>query len=159
MTITIRRATLADLPALLELYLQLHPDDPRPPAETARRVWARMEAQEGRTVLVAVADGPADGTPGEEVVAGTADCTVMANLTRGGRPYLLVENVVVDRAFRRRGVGRRLMAAAADLGRAAGCYKVQLTAADTEEAHAFYEACGFRHRSRSYKLYLDSDRG
>ncbi|MFE2161746.1 hypothetical protein ACFW9M_28565 [Streptomyces lydicus] len=46
------------------------------------------------------------------VVAGTADCLIMPNRTRGGR------------------------------GESAGCYKVQLLAAD--DVHTFYEACGFK---------------
>ncbi|MDU0305263.1 MULTISPECIES: hypothetical protein [unclassified Streptomyces] len=45
-----------------------------------------MSTQRGRTVLVADADG---------IVAGTADCLVMPNLTRGGRAVLFVENLVV----------------------------------------------------------------
>ncbi|MER7402575.1 GNAT family N-acetyltransferase [Streptomyces sp. NPDC000070] len=55
-----------------------------------------MSGQQGRTVLVAEADG---------TVAGTADCIVMPNLTLSGRAVLFVENVVVAGRFQRRGVG------------------------------------------------------
>ncbi len=80
---------------------------------------------------------------------------MLANAARAGRPYLLVENVVVDRAHRRAGVGRALLDAARARGRAGGCYKVQLSAADPE-ASAFYEAAGLRPTARTYKAYLDA---
>nr|WP_237556591.1 GNAT family N-acetyltransferase [Streptomyces sp. SID5464] len=75
---------------------------------------------------------------GDGAVAGTADCIVMPNLTRGGWAILFVENVVVADRFQRRGVGRQLMEAAVRLGESAGCYKVQLPAADDEYVHRFY---------------------
>ncbi len=92
----------------------------------------------------------------DETAVGTATCVVVPNLTRGGRPYMLIENVVVSAAVRRRGVGRRLLDAALGLAVAAGCYKVQLLSNATRvEAHAFYEACGFRPLAQGYRMYLD----
>lgn len=148
MTITIRPATETDLPALLALYRELNPDDAPLPAATARSVWAAMATQQGRTVLVAELDG---------ALSGTADCTVLPNLTRGGRSILVVENVVVADACRRRGVGRQLMDAAAQLAASSGCYKVQLLAADGDEAHTFYRACGFQPLAQGFRLYLGKD--
>lgn len=148
MTITIRPATETDLPALLALYRELNPDDaPLPPA-SARSVWAAIATQQGRTVLVADLDG---------ALSGTADCTVLPNLTRGGRSILVVENVVVADAYRRQGVGRQLMDAAAQLAGSTGCYKVQLLAADGHEAHTFYRACGFQPLAQGFRLYLDRE--
>jgi GNAT superfamily N-acetyltransferase len=66
----------------------------------------------------------------------------------------LVENVVVDHAHRRQGVGAALLEAAAALGRSAGCYKLQLSADDVN-AYAFYEEAGWEHAARTYKRYLD----
>jgi ribosomal protein S18 acetylase RimI-like enzyme len=145
MKIIVRPATGTDLPALLALHSELNPDDAPLPRASAEAVWEAMSGQHGRTVLVADAEG---------VVAGTADCIVMPNLTRGGRAVLFVENVVVAGAFRRRGVGRRLMEEAVRLGEAADCYKVQLLAADDAYVHAFYEACGFRPLATGFRRYL-----
>ncbi|UOY02499.1 GNAT family N-acetyltransferase [Blastococcus sp. PRF04-17] len=86
-------------------------------------------------------------------LVGTVDLTVLANAARDGRPYLLDENVVVDAAHRRSGVGRLLLDAARARGRAAGCYELQL-AADDPDAYAFYEAAGLRAAARTYKQYL-----
>ncbi|MFJ4837218.1 GNAT family N-acetyltransferase [Streptomyces sp. NPDC088746] len=145
MTITVRPAAEADLSALLALYGELNPDDAPLPQASADAVWAAISKQQGRTVLVAEADG---------TVAGTADCIVMPNLTRGGRAILFVENVVVAGSFRRRGLGRRLVEAAVGLGKAAGCYKVQLLAADDEYVHTFYRACGFKALAEGFRRYI-----
>ncbi|MFE4535224.1 GNAT family N-acetyltransferase [Streptomyces scopuliridis] len=148
MPITIRPAAETDLHALLALYAELNPDDAPLPAESARSIWAAVRHQQGRTVLVA----DLDGTP-----VGTADCVVLPNLTRGGRSILVVENVVVANTHRRRGVGRQLMDATARLAGSTGCYKIQLLAADGQEAHTFYRACGFRPLAQGFRRYLDRD--
>lgn len=145
MKITVRAAEEADLAALLTLYGELNPDDAPLPEASADAVWAAIAGQQGRTVLVAEADGAA---------AGTADCVVLPNLTRGGRAILFVENVVVAARFQRQGVGRRLMEAAVRLGESAGCYKVQLLAADDEYVHDFYRACGFQALAQGFRRYV-----
>lgn len=140
----VRPAVAADLPALLALYSELHPDDPAP--EGAVEVWRQISAQQGRTILVADVAGS---------VVGTVDCVVLPNLTRGGRSFMLVENVVVAAAARRGGVGAVLMDAAVALARAGGCYKVQLLSRKTRDSsHAFYESCGFRAVAQGFRLYL-----
>ncbi|MFC4467964.1 GNAT family N-acetyltransferase [Streptomyces xiangluensis] len=145
MKITVRSASEDDLSALLPLYRELNPDDAPLPQASAGAIWTAISKQQGRTILIAEVDGS---------VAGTADCIVMPNLTRGGRPILFVENVVVAGSFQRRGVGRRLMAAAVQLGESADCYKVQLLAADDEYVHTFYEACGFKAMARGFRRYI-----
>lgn len=147
MTITTRPATEADVPALLALFRQLHPDDPAPPAPAAAAAWRAIEAQPGRVLLVAESGG---------VVIGTADCATLPNLTRGARSFMLVENVVVAAEHRRSGVGTALMEAAFAVARRADCYKVQLLSrSGRETAHAFYESQGFRAVAQGYRVYLD----
>ncbi|MFF6912358.1 GNAT family N-acetyltransferase [Streptomyces sp. NPDC012466] len=145
MKISVRAAAEADVSALLALYGELNPDDAPLPQATADVIWAAISRQQGRTILVADAD---------DALAGTADCIVMPNLTRGGRAILFVENVVVAGAFQRRGVGRRLMEAVVRLGESAGCYKIQLLAADDEYVHTFYKACGFSALAEGFRRYL-----
>jgi N-acetylglutamate synthase-like GNAT family acetyltransferase len=147
MPVTIRPATEADLPALLALYAELHPDDPVLAPPVAARAWRDIEAQAGRDVLLAES---------EAVTVGTVDCTTLPNLTRGGRPFMLVENVVVTASRRRSGIGAALLDAAVALARKAGCYKIQLLSRDTRlDAHAFYAARGFQTVAKGYRLYLD----
>ncbi|MEU1434397.1 GNAT family N-acetyltransferase [Streptomyces sp. NPDC005775] len=145
MKITVRPAAENDLPALLALYSELNPDDAPLTPGTARGVWEQISRQRGRTVLVADA---------AHTIAGTADCLVMPNLTRGGRAILFVENVVVAGTAQRRGVGRLLMDAAVRLAEESGCYKVQLLAADDAYVHTFYEACGFKAAAQGFRRYI-----
>ena len=54
--------------------------------------------------------------PGSEIFVGVLDdavvtsCTlvVIPNLTRGGQPYALIENVITDSAFRGSGFGKKI---------------------------------------------------
>jgi N-acetylglutamate synthase-like GNAT family acetyltransferase len=145
--ITVRPATQADLPALLALYAELHPDDVRLPLPDALRAWHAIEAQPGRVIVLAESDG---------AVAGTADCATLPNLTRGARPFMLVENVIVTAQRRRSGIGAALLDAVVALARDADCYKIQLLSRATRHAaHAFYESRGFRAVAQGYRVYLD----
>ncbi len=131
---------------MLDLYAELHPSDLPPSMQAALDVWRSIESQAGRTVLVAESAG---------TVVGTLDCAVLPNLTRGARPFALVENVVVTATHRRSGVGSALLEAAVSVARQAGCYKIQLLSrAERHVAHAFYESFGFRAVAQGYRLYL-----
>lgn len=143
-TVTLRPAGAGDLPVVHGLYRQLYDDRPLVLDERVERAWADTLATPGRTVLLAEVGG---------AVVGTVDVTVVANAARDARPYLLAENVVVDAAHRDRGVGRALLEAAQQRARTAGCYKVQLSAAEPD-AFAFYEAIGMQASGRTYKRYL-----
>lgn len=143
----IREAMAADLPVVLGLYRELYEELDLQLDERVARAWADTLATPRRAVLLA----EVDGRP-----VGTVDVTVLANTARQGRPYLLVENVVVAASHRGRGIGRALLAEAERRARAAGCYKLQLSAVD-DEAFAFYEAAGLVAGGRTYKRYLLPD--
>jgi GNAT superfamily N-acetyltransferase len=91
-----------------------------------------------------------DGRP-----VGTVDLLVVENLTHGGQPWAIVENVVVDAAARRLGVGRALMAEAERLSREASCYKLQLLSHQRRTwAHEFYRRLGYEETARGFRLHL-----
>ena len=78
---------------------------------------------------------------------------MVTNLTHTGRPWAVVENVVVAHVHRRRGVGRALMQEAMAQARRVGCYKVQLTSGKHRaEAHAFYRSLGFEAVAEGFKV-------
>jgi GNAT superfamily N-acetyltransferase len=143
--VEVRSAESGDLEHLLGLLRELNPDDPPLDAHTAGAVWEQIQAQRGRTVLVA------DTAAG---LVGTLDCFIVANLTRNGRPILFIEKVIVAADRRRVGIGCRLLEAAIDIARSSGCYKAQLLAADDPKAGAFYEGCGFARSAQGYRRYL-----
>lgn len=130
----LRSATPDDLLPVQRLYRALHPDEPPVPPDEGRRTLERLAAAPGVDLLVLEDEG--------RVVA-TACLVVVPNLSRGGRPWAVVENVAVDADVRRRGYGRRLMAGVQQRAWDAGCYKVMLqTARSGDDVHAFYRACG-----------------
>jgi GNAT superfamily N-acetyltransferase len=101
----------------------------------------------GRTVLVAD-----DGTR----LIGTADVLIVPNLTHGGRPWAIVENVVVDWHAQGTGVGTALLTEALRLARDAGCYMLQLLSLNHRtEAHAFYQRLGLEPVAAGFRLYAD----
>ena len=144
----VRRAESDDLPELLALLSQLHEEETPPLAnEDLTSTFAEILASRTRAVLIASCD---DG------VVGTLDLFLMANLTRGGQPWAGIENFVVDEAHRRQGIGAALMAAAADIARRAGCYKLQLVSHHRRDAaHELYTHSGFTAPVSGYRRYLE----
>lgn len=145
MGLEVRAARVEDLHTVLSLLRQMNCDDPPLAVADAERTWRQILDQPGRHVLIAVDEG----SP-----IGTADCLVIPNLTRGARPYLLIENVVVDAQRRRDKVGTTLLCAALDLARREGCYKAHLLADDTPTNHQFYGSCGLEPTARGFKCRL-----
>ncbi len=84
-------------------------------------------------------------------IAGTCLLLVVPNLTRGGRSFALIENVVTDQALRRRGVGTALLRAAFDRAWAGDCYKIMLASGRADEGVLrFYETAGFTRGGKTF---------
>ncbi len=145
----VRPATEADLPRLLELLQQLSLDTPRervtsPPPQTYQRAFQQISADE-RQQLFVVEDGGR--------VVGTACLIIVPNLSHEGRPYALLENVVVDATERSAGYGELLMRHAISKAQRAGCYKLALTSNKRRpDAHRFYQRLGFRATSEGFRI-------
>jgi GNAT superfamily N-acetyltransferase len=148
-TLDIRPARRSDLPALIALLQQLSLDDPREdPAALSSYEAAFHDIESGgrQTVLVAEDYG---------VVVGTASFIVIPNLSHVGRPYAVVEDVVVDASRRSRGIGEALMLRTVELAKAAGCYKLVLTSNRRRtDAHRFYERLGFAPSHFGFRIDL-----
>jgi N-acetylglutamate synthase-like GNAT family acetyltransferase len=137
MDVLIREAEKKDLKAVLELYKQLHPLDlPVPSESRLAGIWAQIRSSPLLHCYVAERQGR---------IAATAMLAVVPNLTRGGRPYGLIENVVTDQAFRRRGIGRELLRHLMQDAERLGCYKLMvLTDVHRPGVLDFYRAAGFK---------------
>lgn len=150
-TASVREATEADLERIVELLAQLSLDEQRealesPLPESYRAAFAAITADPRQRLLV-VEDG--------DRVVGSAVLIIVPNLSRQGRPYAIVENVVVDASLRGTGYGELLMRHAIDLARQAGCYKVALASNKRRaDAHRFYQRLGFRAAHEGFRLDL-----
>ncbi len=141
--LTVRRASRADLPAVLALYAELN----------AGRVASLARAEILLDRLAAYPDyGLYVAEAGGEVV-GTFSLIVLDNIAHWGTPSALVESVVVSAAHRGGGIGRGMMHEAARLAGERGCYKLALSSnVDAKPAHAFYEGLGFERYGYSFRL-------
>lgn len=143
---TIRDATLDDLPALVRLHAQLSDEPASECTPQHRAAFEAVSADPRQRLLVVEQDG---------AVVGTAVLILVPNLGRGGQPYALIENVVVHEGARGRGHGERLLRYMIDEARAAGCYKVVLTSRKSrKDAHRFYERLGFDATSEGFRYTL-----
>jgi ribosomal protein S18 acetylase RimI-like enzyme len=140
----IRPAAQEDLPALLALYRHLNADDPEIPTDIATERFAGIIAQPGMTVLI--------GFSGKALTS-SVTLVVIPNLTRGGAPYALIENVVTHAEYRKRGHARALIRQAFASAWQQGCYKVMLLTGSTDQATlAFYEGCGFTQDKTGFQI-------
>lgn len=141
---SIRAAIPSDLEGLLKLYQQLNPSDEEISLELAASRLGEINQLPGSAVLL--------GLLGADLVA---SCTliVIPNLTRVGRPYALIENVVTDGLHRGRGYGTRILRAAVDAAWGAGCYKVMLlTGSKQPTTLKFYENAGFEQSKTGFQM-------
>ena len=136
MNVHIRNARQNELKALLNLYQHLHTNDaPLPEGSTLQQVWSEILSDPKVHCLIADLDG--------EVVASCV-LVIAPNLTRGARPYGLIENVVTHASHRRKGIATQLLHHALQVAWSQNCYKVMLlTGSKREEIHQFYERAGF----------------
>jgi ribosomal protein S18 acetylase RimI-like enzyme len=73
-------------------------------------------------------------------------------------PSALIDELVVERAHRRRGVGRQLMAEAIERCRAAGCCEIEVsTERSNEAAQEFYRQHGFSHEAVLFEREFGED--
>lgn len=144
---TVRKATAADLPQILALLAQLSLDGPREDVsagETYRRAFEEVERDPRQRILVVETAGR---------IVGIAVLILIPNLSHRGRPWALVENVVVDEPARGAGYGELLMRHALEEARTAGCYKLTLTSSKRRlDAHRFYVRLGFRATHEGFRL-------
>ena len=145
---SIRPVGRSDLAGLLALYAELNPADPPLAEALAVRRLNDILACPGMSILAAFED---------DALVSTCTLVVIPNLTRGGAPYALIENVVTKSDQRRRGAGKAVLRHAIAQAFAQGCYKIMLLTGKKDPAtHAFYAACGFRQDKTGYQVRNDA---
>ena len=139
-----RPCTEADLPALLDLYTHLSPDDPKTDLVLARANLIALGAYPGSGVLL----GEVNGT-----LVASSTRIVIPNLSRRGRPYALLENVVTHGDHRQMGYGTQMLHHAVEGAFAQGCYKVMLLTGTGKQATLdFYAKAGFQQTKTGFQI-------
>jgi len=142
--VVIRPVTRPDLPTLLALYQHLNADDPLLELSVAESRFADILAHPGMTIFAAF--------DGEKAVS-SVTLAVIPNLTRGGAPYALIENVVTHGDCRRRGLAGTVIRKAIAAAWERNCYKVMLLTGSKEPATLrFYTNCGFTQDKTGFQI-------
>jgi ribosomal protein S18 acetylase RimI-like enzyme len=148
---TFRRAASDDLPAIVALLA----DDPIGGGRESVGVhldpryavaFAAIERDPNQLLAVAERGGK---------VIGVLQLSFIPGLTRRGMWRGQIEGVRVAPAERGAGIGRAMLLWGIEECRKRGCGLIQLTSDKRRsDAHAFYEALGFRATHEGYKLML-----
>jgi GNAT superfamily N-acetyltransferase len=144
----VRKASAADIAAVLGLYAQPDLDDGNVlPVDQAVALFERFGRYPDYTLYVAEQD--------HEIV-GSFALLVMDNLGHLGSPSGIVEDVVVAPARQGNGIGQAMMRFALERCCEKGCYKLMLSSnAKRARAHAFYESLGYERHGYSFRVDLE----
>jgi GNAT superfamily N-acetyltransferase len=144
-----RRATNADIPAIVEMLA----DDPlgakrESPEDLTpyRAAFDALDRNPNQVLVVAERDGD---------VVGTGQLTMMPGLSHRGMWRAEIEAVRVRSDQRGGGLGTALIEWCIDTARERGCGMVQLTSHSSRtDAHRFYQRLGFAQSHTGFKLHL-----
>jgi GNAT superfamily N-acetyltransferase len=131
----VREAAREDLAAVLSLYTHMHDADEEANDRALEQAWQAILADPRTHLFLLEYEG-----------AAVSSCVlhILPNLTRGARPYGLIENVVTRREFRNRGFGTALLDHALKCAWGENCYKVMLLTGRREQnVFRLYEKAGF----------------
>lgn len=132
----VRLIRYEELDELLELYRQLHPEDiDVRQIDSLRNLWDEIIKDENLFYVVVDVD---------ETIVSSCTLAIIKNMTRGLRPFAVIENVVTRIGYRKKGYGTKALRKAVEIAKEKNCYKVMLlTGSKEEETLRFYENAGF----------------
>lgn len=121
---------------MLDLYRHMHASDaPLPERPQVEQIWREI-CDDARYLYL--------GIDRDQQLVASCTVSIIPNLTRGARPYGVIENVVTHADVRRKGLAHTVVAAALDRCWARNCYKAMLlSGTGRDAAHALYEGLGF----------------
>ena len=91
----------SELGELLGLYKHLHQsDDPLPGRDVVDEIWKEIQSDSKLIYFVVFMDNK---------LVSSCTLSVIPNLTRGCRPYGVMENVVTHPNYRRKGLGKTVL--------------------------------------------------
>ncbi|MCF8068539.1 MAG: GNAT family N-acetyltransferase [Desulfobacterales bacterium] len=137
----IRDAQKDDLPGLLSLYEHLHQHDSSLPSHSELdKIWS--DIINNPCIYCIIGEK-------EKVLISSCVLVIVPNLTRGARPYGLIENLVTHSNFRQKGHANAILQKAIKIARLSNCYKVMLLSNRKRyKAHSLYENAGFERESK-----------
>ena len=137
----VREITENDFDGLLRLYMQLH-DNPFPEKnDKVIGIWKSILNDKNHHIIVAEESG---------MLISSCVCVIIPNLTHGQRPYALIENVITDKNFRKKGYATACLNFAKGIAQRENCYKMMLlTGSKSKDTLDFYEQAGYNKRDKT----------
>jgi len=131
----IRTAVKDDLRSLLDLYTYLH-GNPLPEVNThIEGIWQKIVGDINHHIILGFVE--------DELVASCV-IVIIHNLTRGQRPYAVIENVITHPDHRQKGYATIMLTAAKEIAARNNCYKIMLmTGSKRESTLDLYRRSGF----------------
>lgn len=149
--LTFRRATLADLPKIVEMLADDFLGQQRerfqiPLPEDYVRAFEEIDADENNDLIVVEQNGS---------IVGTLQMTFIPSISFQGGRRAQIESVRVVAERRGHGIGKEMIEWAIRRARQKSCRMIQLsTNNDRADAQRFYENLGFKASHVGMKLYL-----
>ena len=137
----IREITENDLDGLLKLYTQLHGNLLPEKSDTLNQLWIEILSDRNHHIIVYEEKG--------EIVSSCV-CVIVPNLTHGQRPYALIENVITDERYRKKGYATACLDFAKEIAKKESCYKIMLMTGSKEESTLnFYKKAGYNSNDKT----------
>ncbi len=125
----------ADIKAILALQTQIYRVNRHHLAPNSKEVLKSQLKDDCCDVLIAKKDGNLVGTTTIYYIQAAAR----------GKPYALLEGLVVDEKQRHHGIGTQIFKRCIEVARQKNCYKMIFTSgSDRRKVHNFYQKLGFK---------------
>jgi GNAT superfamily N-acetyltransferase len=131
----IRMVNKNDLPALQELYLELHDTEIIPITSESMQLWENILNDHDYHIII-----------GEEMgkIVSSVTLVIIKNLSRQMKPHALIENMVTSPEYRNKGYARLLLNKAIEIAKEKNCYRVMfISGSKNESTTNFYVNSGF----------------
>jgi N-acetylglutamate synthase-like GNAT family acetyltransferase len=146
----IRKAKLSDLPALFDLYDHLRgglswvKKGPTKVTEVHKRAMKQLIKDPSHFTFVATERGR---------VVGTCTLYILPRVYWTGRPWAILDSIVVAEDQQGQGTGSKLIKQAIKVAKQHKCSQVNLTSnTQRTRAHRFYESLGFEPTYVGFKM-------
>ncbi|MGN1420897.1 MAG: GNAT family N-acetyltransferase [Eubacterium sp.] len=131
----IREINENDFAGLSDLYTHLHSNKPIPQNKDNISLWNTILADKNYHIIVAEEDGK---------IVSSCVCVIVPSLTHNQQPYALIENVVTQKDYRKKGLASQCLEYAKQIAIDNNCYKMMLlTGSKKRETHRFYRKNGY----------------
>lgn len=137
----VREAEKKDLNGLLLLYQQLHNSQVAINFDDLAELWNQILQDQNHHIIVEEEDG---------TIVSSCVCVIIPNLTHNQRPYALIENVITDKAYRKKGFATKCLDYAKKIAIQKKCYKMMLlTGSRMDATLQFYRNAGYNSEDKT----------